>query len=73
VSITNHSSSESNYIVTVAFNSPDGKTQYDTGDAAADNLGTGQTTTQTADSLKSDVPAGFVCKVVDVTRYAAHP
>lgn len=72
VHITNHSSSESNYAVTVAFNSSDGKTQYDTGLAAADNLGTGQSTDQTAVSLKSGVPGGFTCKVVNVTRYASN-
>lgn len=69
--ITNHSSADSNYIVTVAFNSPDGKTQYDTGSAAAENLGSGQTTSQTADSFKSG-GAGFICKLASVTRYASN-
>jgi hypothetical protein len=72
LSITNHSSKTSNYLITVAFDSPDGATQLDTGNAAVQNLAPSQTTTETASSLKSETRSQhFVCKVADVTRYAS--
>jgi hypothetical protein len=68
----NHSSKTSNYLITVAFESPDGKTQLDTGNAVVNNLASGQSATETADSLKSELNSQkFVCKVADVTRYAS--
>jgi hypothetical protein len=70
VTITNHTSKASNYIVEVTANSPDGKTQIDSGTAAANNLAPGQSTTQTAQFSKS-IPAGSVCKAANVTRYAS--
>lgn len=71
LTITNHSSKSSNYLVTIAFDSKDGKTQIDTGIASADNLLPGQATQVDANSLKSNVAPGFVCKVADVVRLAA--
>ena len=72
LSVTNHSSKSSNYLITIAFDSPDGTRQLDTGDASVDNLGPGQQTTTTALSLKSGLrKKKFVCKVTDVTRFSA--
>jgi len=72
--VTNHSSKASDYIITIAFDSPNGKTQFDTGDAIINNLGPGQTTTNTdATSLKSSLrKKKFVCKVASVTRTASN-
>jgi hypothetical protein len=74
VSVTNHSSKPSNYIVDVAFDSVDGKTQLDTGTALVNTLQPGQTATDTAASLKSDLRTSspkFTCKVSKVTRFAS--
>ena len=46
VTITNHSSKRSDYMITVALESADGHTQYDTADVYAQNLEPGQTTSQ---------------------------
>lgn len=73
--ITNNSSKPSNYIIEVAFVSKDGATQYDTGTAAVNGLAPGQSANEKATSLKSEArtaaAAGFSCKVLNVTRYAA--
>jgi hypothetical protein len=69
VKVTNNSSKSSNYIITVSFNN--GSEQIDTGLASANNLNPGSSTTQEAASLKSDVPAGFTCRIEDTTRYSA--
>jgi hypothetical protein len=72
LTVVNHSSKQSNYIITVAFDSPDGKTQLDTGTATVENLNPGQTTSVEAPSLKSDLRnVQFTCKVADVTRLSA--
>lgn len=71
VSVTNNSSKASDYSITVAFESSDGKTQYDTGLAAVSNLAPGQSTSQDASSLKTDVPSGFTCKVASADRLSA--
>lgn len=71
LTITNNSSKTSNYIITIAFESPDGATQIDTGSAFVNNLGPGQSTTKTASSLQTDRGQEFVCRVADVSRFAA--
>jgi hypothetical protein len=70
--VLNHSSKSSNYIITIAFDSPDGKTQLDTGNATVSNLAAGQKTSTDAPSLKSELRGQkFVCKVADVLRTSA--
>lgn len=72
LNVTNHSSKASNYIITVAFDSPDGKTQLDTGNANVQNLAPGQSSQQDAPSLKSELRTQqFTCKVAQVDRLAA--
>lgn len=71
LTVTNSSSKPSDYYITVAFESKDGATQYDTGNAFVQNLGPGQSSTQDAPSLKQDIPAGFTCKLVSADRTSA--
>ncbi len=70
VLITNHSSKASNYLVTVAFESPDGTTQLGTGIAAVNDLQPGQKAPEDANSLQS-ATGKFTCRVSAVTRYAS--
>ncbi len=60
----------------IGFLSTDGATQYDTSNAIVSQLAPGQSSEQKATSVDSDVRAkvatsGLVCKVLDVTRFAA--
>src|SRR4051794_51936 len=72
LAVFNHSSKPSNYIITVTFESPDGKTQLDTANATVQNLAAGQKTSTDASSLKSELRGKkFACKVADVTRLLA--
>lgn len=70
VLITNHSSKASNYLVTLAFDSPDGKTQLGTGLAAVNDLQPGQKSPQNVASFVT-ATGKFVCRVSSVTRYAS--
>lgn len=70
VAVTNHSSKTSDYIITVAFENPDGS-QFGTGTAVVNALAAGQAGSDTASTLKDGAPKGFTCKVVDVTRTAS--
>lgn len=73
LSVTNNSSKPSNYLVSVAFESADGKTQLDTAGATVQNLAPGQTAATDATSLKRELRSStnFNCKVSKVTRLAA--
>lgn len=70
LSVVNSGSSRANYLITVAFESSDGGTQYGTGTAAVNDLEPGQTGSADATSFKTDVAAGtdLTCKVTGVTR-----
>jgi hypothetical protein len=73
LTVTNHSSGTSNYLITVAFDSPNGGQQLDTGNATVQNLAANQSTTTTAPSLKQQLRSQpFTCKVASVDRFAAH-
>lgn len=73
VSVVNHSSKPSNYFITVTFESADGARQLDTGYATVNTLQPGQTGSETASSMKSELrnEKNFTCKVADVTRTAS--
>jgi hypothetical protein len=71
VTVKNNSSKTSNYLATIAFESKDGATQLDTGLVAVNNLGPGQVSNQTAGGLNVAPPAGYNCKLADLTRYAS--
>jgi hypothetical protein len=51
VTVTNHSSKRSTYFITVALESPDGKTKYDDTIVVVNGLEPGQTTEETASFL----------------------
>jgi len=71
LTITNHSSKASNYMVTVAFEDKAGN-QLGTGIASADHLEPGQSKpTQALSTTEAPAGAEFTCKVADITRYAA--
>lgn len=68
--ITNNSSKPSNYMVNVAFESPDGSEQLDTGFALVDTLQPGQSTNESAITFTT-APADFKCRITSVDRYAS--
>lgn len=71
LTVVNHSSKTSDYTIEVGLVSADGATKYDTMDASVQNLAAGQSSPQTAQSITSDVPAGAVCKIDTVDRFAS--
>jgi hypothetical protein len=69
VTITNHSSKRSNYIIDLSIKSTDGKTQFDAAMVSAQDLAPGQTTTRTAHfSIKQQLPTGATLTLVGVAR-----
>lgn len=69
LTVTNHSSKRSDYIIDLALVSADGKTQIDTTPALVQNLEPGQTTTQKVTFLSTDkLPAGAIVKLQTVQR-----
>lgn len=68
--ITNNSSKPSNYMINVAFESPDGSEQLDTGFAIVDTLQPGQSTNENAITFTT-APADFKCRITSVDRYAS--
>ena len=68
--VTNNSSKRSNYIISVAVESADGKTQITTTAMAVNDLEPGQTTTAKG-LVTEEIPADAKVVVKDVTRYAS--
>lgn len=68
--ITNNSSKPSNYMINVAFESPDGSEQLDTGFATVSTLQPGQSTNESAITFTT-APADFKCRITSVDRYAS--
>jgi 5-hydroxyisourate hydrolase-like protein (transthyretin family) len=72
VTITNHSSKTSNYIVDLSITSTDGKTQIDAAMVSAQGLAPGQTTTRSAHfKTTQKLPAGATLTIVGVARLKA--
>jgi Flp pilus assembly protein TadD len=75
VTVTNHSSKRSNYIIEVALETADGKTQLASGFVSVDNLEPGQTSNQTASFFeamnKGPLPAGAKPVLKSVDRLAS--
>jgi len=72
VTVTNHSSKRSNYLIEISLESADGKTQIDTADVAVDNLEPGQSTVQKAQFTTSDkLPAGAKLVIKSLDRLAS--
>ena len=69
VTLTNHSSKASNYIVDLSIKSADGKTQFDAAMVSAQDLAPGQMTKKTAHfSIKQALPSGATLTLVGVAR-----
>jgi hypothetical protein len=68
VTVVNHSSKRSDYVIDVAVQSADGKTQYDTGTALINNVDPGQTASDKV-MFTNHIPAGakIVLKTVERT------
>jgi hypothetical protein len=68
VTVFNHSSKRSDYMIDVAVQSADGKTQYDTGTALINNVDPGQTASDRV-MFTNHIPAGakIVLKTVERT------
>jgi len=68
VTVVNHSSKRSDYVIDVAEQSADGKTQYDTGTALINNVDPGQTASDKV-MFTNHIPAGakIVLKTVERT------
>jgi hypothetical protein len=70
VPVTNRSSKRSNYIVSLAFETPDGA-QLATSVALVNALEPGQSTTATANALRQAPADGqFSCRVIEVERFS---
>lgn len=65
--VTNQSSKRSTYSVDVAFESPDGATQFATGWTFFDAVEPGQVATSEAHSFTA-APGEFTCRIVSVDR-----
>lgn len=73
ITVTNHSSKRSNYIVQFSLESPDGATRYDDGLVTVQNLEPGQSTTEKGIGATDggDIPDTAVVKLKTVSRTAA--
>lgn len=73
VTVTNRSSKRSDYIITVALESANGKTQIDTADVFVQNLEPGQTKSDTGDFLSVQrVPKHYKLVLQEVERTASY-
>lgn len=70
VQIVNHSSKASGYIVTITFDSSDGKIHYRSSLTSVNNVGSGRSVVRNVAVVKSG-SGKFTCKVSDVTRWAS--
>lgn len=70
VPVTNNSSKRSDYSITVAAESADGKTQIETTYASAEAVEPGQSA-EAELYFSKELPAGAVCKVKEVQRTAS--
>jgi hypothetical protein len=72
VAVTNHSSKRSDYLITVALESADGKRQIDTASLLIQNLEPGQSKSDEGDFLTTDkVPHGTKLVLQEVERTAS--
>ena len=70
VTVVNHSSKRSDYVIDVAVQSADGKTQYDAGTALINNVDPGQTASDKV-MFTNHIPAGAKIVLKTVERTAA--
>lgn len=67
LSVHNSGSASANYVITVAFDSTDGSTQYGTAVATVAGLAPGQSSTVSANGFQAG-PSVVTCKVISVAR-----
>lgn len=65
--ITNHGTDRASYLVTVAFQSSDGSTQYGSAPTSVQDLSPGQKATTVAEGLAA-APRTFACEIASVNR-----
>jgi hypothetical protein len=69
LTVTNHSSKPSDYTITVAFDSADGKTQVDTATASADRIEHGASAkVRATSSTARDLPPEVTCRLARIER-----
>jgi len=68
--VTNHSSERSDYIATIAFESPDGTTQLEASSGFIQDLEPGQSASLEVVTA-AGAPAEFTCRVTEVERFAS--
>ena len=67
LTITNHGANKASYLVTIAFQSSDGTTQYDSAPTSVQDLSPGQKATTVAEGLAA-APHTFTCEIASVNR-----
>lgn len=70
VTIVNHSSKRSNYVIEISLIDGSGVKVGD-GFASSNNVEAGQTATETGFASLTGSPATFTCKIASVSRYAS--
>lgn len=72
VAVTNHTDATASYVIAVAFENASGRIRYDLVTLTVPYLGAGQTTTVKNRDLVQ-LPDGFICKTVAITRQKVEP
>jgi hypothetical protein len=67
LTIINHGADKASYLVTIAFQSDDGGTQYDSAPTSVQDLSPGQKATTVAEGLAA-APRTFTCEIASVNR-----
>jgi outer membrane murein-binding lipoprotein Lpp len=67
LAIVNHGADKASYLITVAFQSDDGATQYDSAPTSVQDLSPGQQAATVAEGLAA-APRTFTCEIVSVHR-----
>ncbi len=67
VKVTNHAAGRRDYVIDIAFDSPDGKTQFDTAKVLVNDLASGQSTNEES-STATTARGAYTCNVIDVNR-----
>lgn len=67
MTVTNHGTANASYLLTIAFQSKDGSTQYQSAQGTVQALAPGQKAAAMAEGL-APAPRAFACAVASVTR-----
>lgn len=69
IEVSNRTSRQTDYLIHVAFESPDGSVQYDTAVTVISRLEPGQTATDEVIGFGADADDDFVCRIADEQSY----